>query len=160
MSCVNFNLITTSDDSKTNYTAIINVNNNVYIYRDVEKAKSWIFIRLFTLEFKTQGKAGHWVSEVQSILCEDTVCLKRVMVVWRSPLQRFTFIEISRRRSHEHDNLSDCLPCYIKGKAKQATELVFSFVRRCGMFAESNRSLKISVTNISEQLSSNCYCLC
>ena len=28
------------------------------------------------------------VSEVQLVLCEDVVCLKSVIVVWRSPLQR------------------------------------------------------------------------
>ena len=29
-----------------------------------------------------------YVSEVPSVLCEDPVCSKRLIVVWRSPLQR------------------------------------------------------------------------
>ena len=28
------------------------------------------FNRLFTLSYKRQGKAGEWVSEVQSVMCE------------------------------------------------------------------------------------------
>ena len=37
---------------------------------------------------KRQGEASDWVSEVQLALYEETVCLKRIIVVWRSPLQR------------------------------------------------------------------------
>ena len=46
------------------------------------------FIRLFTMPYKRQDKADDWVSEVQSVLCEDAMCLKRAIVVWRAPLQR------------------------------------------------------------------------
>ena len=53
------------------------------------------------------------------------------------------FIDISKRRLQEH--LSDCLRCHIKGKAKQATELVKVQSVLC---EESNRGLKISVTKI------------
>ena len=37
------------------------------------------FIRLFTLPYKRQGKAGDWVIEVQLVLCEDAVRLKRLI---------------------------------------------------------------------------------
>ena len=56
--------------------------------RTHEHSPSRTFIRLFTLPYRKQGKAGDWVSEVQSVLCEDTVCLKRIIVVWSSPFQR------------------------------------------------------------------------
>ena len=52
-----------------------------------ERSPSRTFIRLFTLPYKRQDKAGDSVSEIQSVLCEDVVCLKRVIVVLRSTLQ-------------------------------------------------------------------------
>ena len=59
------------------------------------------------------------------------------------------FIEISRRRNYEHS--LHCLPCHIKGKAKQATVLVKlsqSSVEMRGVFIDKNRGLKISLTKI------------
>ena len=54
-----------------------------------EHSPSRILIRLFTLRYKRQSRAGHWVSEVQLILCEDAECFKSVIiVVLRSPLQK------------------------------------------------------------------------
>ena len=43
---------------------------------------------LCCLPYKRLGKSGDWVSEVQSVLCKEAVCLKRVIVIWRSPLER------------------------------------------------------------------------
>ena len=68
-------------------TTIMNVNNNVYNYKDFEKAESRTFaFNNFhqTLPYKRQGKSVGWVCEVQSVLGEDTICLKSVIVVWRS----------------------------------------------------------------------------
>ena len=63
------------------------------------------------------------------------------------------FIEISRRRNYEHS--LHCLPCHIKGKAKQATVLVK--LSRCsvktrGVVKDSNRGLKISLTKIYQTI--------
>ena len=56
--------------------------------RSHEHSPSGTFIRLFTLPYKMQSKAGERVTErVQSVLCEDAVRLKRVIVVCRPPLQ-------------------------------------------------------------------------
>ena len=45
-----------------------------------ERTPSRTFIRLFTLPYKRQGKAGDCASEVQSVLCEDAVHFKRVIM--------------------------------------------------------------------------------
>ena len=54
----------------------------IYIYKDFEKVKSWTFgfedIHHTILLYKKHGKAGDLVSEVQSVLCEEMGCLKRV----------------------------------------------------------------------------------
>ena len=60
--------------------------NDVYSYKTLrrqshENSPSKTFIRLFTLPCKRQGKAGDWVSEVQLVLCEDAMCLKRIIVM-------------------------------------------------------------------------------
>ena len=62
---------------------MIIVNNDVYMHRDFKKVNVHDFlikniIRLFTLPYKRPGKVGHGVSEVQSVLCEEAVCLKRL----------------------------------------------------------------------------------
>ena len=52
-----------------------------------ERSPSRTFIRLFTLPYKKQGKTDDGVSDVQSVLCEDAVCLKRVIAILRFHLQ-------------------------------------------------------------------------
>ena len=41
------------------------------------------------MPYKKQDKAGDWVDKVQSVLGEDAKHLKRVIVVWKSLLQKF-----------------------------------------------------------------------
>ena len=50
-------------------------NNNVYIFMDLEKVKPRTFA--FKNFHQTSIKVGESVSKVQSVLCEDTVHLKR-----------------------------------------------------------------------------------
>ena len=45
-----------------------------------EHSPSGTLIRLFILPYKRQGKAGEDVSEIQSVLCEETVSLKGIIV--------------------------------------------------------------------------------
>ena len=61
--------------------------------RSHEHSPSRTFIRLFMLPYIRQSKAGNWVSEVQSVLFEDSNNNETTI---------FTFMKISRRRSHEH----------------------------------------------------------
>ena len=49
--------------------------------RSHEHSLSRTFVRLFTVIFKKQVKAGELVSKVEIVLCEDEVRLKRVIVV-------------------------------------------------------------------------------
>ena len=59
----------------------------VYIDRDFAKAEhspSSAFIRLCTLRYKRQDRVGNGVSErIHSVLCEDMLCEKRIIVVRR-----------------------------------------------------------------------------
>ena len=61
--------------------------NNVYIYRDFKKAK-W---QTFTTQRILVG------CKVQSVLCEDAMCLNRVIAVWRSLYKDQPREEIKRR---------------------------------------------------------------
>ena len=49
---------------------------------------SRILFRLFTVPYKGQGNAREWGRKVQSVFSKKAVCLKSVIVVWRSPLHR------------------------------------------------------------------------
>ena len=48
------------------------------------------FIRLLTLRYKRQDRVANGVSErIKSDLCEDTLRVKRIIMVWRSLLKKF-----------------------------------------------------------------------
>ena len=59
----------------------MNINNDVYIYKDFEGAKLLPLARLYTLLYQRQEKAR----KLQSCLCEDAVRFKRVIVFDISP---------------------------------------------------------------------------
>ena len=67
-------------------------NSDVYIFRDLDNAnpQSLQEHSSASLRCHIKAKAKHttaWV-KIQSVLCEDAVCLRRVIMVWRSSLQR------------------------------------------------------------------------
>ena len=58
------------------------VNYDVHIYKDFEEEKLQMFAFKNihqTLTYKIQDKADNGVNEVQSVLCEDVVRLKKVL---------------------------------------------------------------------------------
>ena len=64
----------------------------MYIYRELENCEATnIHLQEHSsecLHCHIKGKAKH-VNElvkVQSVLCEDALCVKRIIVVWRFPL--------------------------------------------------------------------------
>ena len=59
-------------------------------WRSDNHSSSRTFIRLFTLPYKSKAKQAIELVKIQSVLCEDAMCLKRVIVVWNSPLQRLS----------------------------------------------------------------------
>ena len=58
--------------------------------RSHEHSPSKAFIRLFTLPYKRQGKAGNEWVKVLTLLCEDAVCLKKLVKLVEDVLNKLS----------------------------------------------------------------------
>ena len=64
---------------------------------------------VMNIRFKehSPGKWGEWISAVKSVLRKEEVCLKRIIVVWRSALQRSVYKNKNNASKHI------CLPIIV-----------------------------------------------
>ena len=74
----------------------MNVNNDVYRFRDFKKGKSWTYAfnnihQTVYFGYKRQGKARGWVSEVPSILCEDEMSIEQRIRNWIESIHKLVF---------------------------------------------------------------------